>query len=222
MLRFAGADTTAIGLRTVFYHLLKHPNVLEKLRAELDTAAREGRLSDPPRFAEASKLPLLTSCIKEAMRLHPSVALTMPRIVGDAGLEVSGTVILPGWKVGMNAAVIGRSRAVYGSDADEFRPQRWLETGGETLDRYNLVFGGGTRTCIGKNVRRHCTHELYEIYLLTSNQISLSEIHKIVPLIVRRYDIGLKHPDRVWITKNCWFNKQEGLDVLIQRRQSVC
>ena len=153
MPRFAGADTTAIDLRTVFYHLLKHSDVLQELREELDTASREGRLSDPPRFAEASKLPLLTSTIKEAMRLHPSVALTMPRIVGDSGPELAGTVIPPGWKVGMNAAVIGRSKAVYGFDADEFRPQRWLESGGETLDRYNLVFGGGARTCIGKNVR---------------------------------------------------------------------
>lgn len=124
-----------------------------ELRAELDAATNEGRLSNPPRFAEASKLPLLTSTIKEAMRLHPSVALTMPRIVGDLGLELAGTVIPPGWKVGMNAAVVGRSKAVYGSDANELRPHRWLEPGGETLDRYNLVFGGGTRTCIGKNVR---------------------------------------------------------------------
>lgn len=126
---------------------------MHELRTELDTASKEGRLSNPPRFAEASKLPFLTSTIKEAMRLHPSVGLTMPRIVGDSGLEVAGTVIPKGWKVGMNAAVIGRSKAIYGADADEFRPQRWLESGGETLDRYNLVFGGGTRTCIGKNVR---------------------------------------------------------------------
>jgi len=56
--------------------------------------------------------------------------------------------------------------------------------------------------------------------LLTFTQISLSEIHKIVPLIVQRYDISLKHPDRAWTTKNCWFNKQEGLQVLISRRKS--
>ncbi|KAH0162625.1 cytochrome P450, partial [Aureobasidium melanogenum] len=197
----AGADTTAIDLRAVFYYLLKHPDIMEELRTELDTASKEGRLSNPPRFAEASKLPFLTSTIKEAMRLHPSVGLTMPRIVGDAGLEVAGTMIPQGWKVGMNAAVIGRSEAVYGADADEFRSRRWLESGGETLDRYNLVFGGGTRTCIGEN-------------------ISLSEIHKVVPLIIQRYDIKLKHPERLWVTMNAWFNKQEGLDVLIQRRRS--
>ena len=38
MFRFAGADTTAIGLRTVFYHLLKDPYVLAELRTELDNA----------------------------------------------------------------------------------------------------------------------------------------------------------------------------------------
>lgn len=192
---------------------------MEELRTEVDIASREGRLSDPPRFAEASKLPFLTSTIKEAMRLHPSVGLTMPRIVSDSGLEIAGTAIPAGWKIGMNAAVTGRSQAIYGADADEFRPQRWLESGGETLDRYSLVFGGGTRTCIGKNVSSTLSCAIRST-LLTNAQISLSEIHKVVPLIVQRYDIKLKHPDRVWATNNAWFNKQEGLDVLIQRRRS--
>lgn len=134
---------------------------------ELDTATNEGRLSNPPRFAEASKIPLLTATIKEAMRLHPSVALTMPRIVDIFGLEIAGTVIPTGYQVGMNAAVIGRNKDIYGADADEFRPQRWLEIGGETLDRYNLVFGAGTRTCIGKNVSGWVLHRVYQIDRLT-------------------------------------------------------
>ncbi|KAI4732928.1 hypothetical protein E4T50_16508 [Aureobasidium sp. EXF-12298] len=54
---FAGGDTTAIELRAVSYHLLEHPDIMHELRTELDTASREGRLSSPPRFAEASKLP---------------------------------------------------------------------------------------------------------------------------------------------------------------------
>lgn len=193
---------------------------MQELRTELDTASREGRLSNPPRFTEAYKLPLLTSTIKEAMRLHPSVCLTMPRIIGDSGLEVAGTMIPKGWKIGMNAAVMGRSTAIYGLDANDFRPQRWLESGGETLDRYNLVFGGGTRTCIGKNVRSSARCYYCRAHMLTHMQISLSEIHKVVPLIVQRYDIKLKHPDRIWVTKNAWFNKQEGLDVLIKPRKS--
>ncbi|KAI5270640.1 hypothetical protein E4T47_05944 [Aureobasidium subglaciale] len=85
---FAGADTTAIALRSVFYHLLKSPNTLVDLRTELDTAIREGRLSDPPRFAEASNLPSLTATIKEAMRLQLSLGLTMTRIIADTGIHV--------------------------------------------------------------------------------------------------------------------------------------
>lgn len=140
---------------------------MEELQSEVGAASRDGRLSDPPRFAEASKLPFLTSTIREAMRLHPSVGLTMPRIVSDSGLEIAGTIIPAGWKIGMNAAVIGRSKAIYGADADDFRPARWLESGGETLDRYNLVFGGGTRTCIGKSVSSSPSYTM-RFRLLTS------------------------------------------------------
>ncbi|KAI5270643.1 hypothetical protein E4T47_05943 [Aureobasidium subglaciale] len=59
----------------------------------------------------------------------------------------------------MTAAVLGRSEAIYGEDADKFRPQRWTGSGGETLDRYNLVFGCNTRTCIGKNASHQWLNE---------------------------------------------------------------
>ena len=54
----------------------------------------------------------------------------------------------------MNAMVVQFNKEVFGEDAHEFRPERWLES----EDRYRamnkamLVFGAGTRTCIGKHV----------------------------------------------------------------------
>lgn len=69
--RFAGSDTTAMALRSVFYHLMKTPTALQELVAEIDDATSSGKLSTPPKYLEASMLPLLLSSIKDAMSLHP-------------------------------------------------------------------------------------------------------------------------------------------------------
>jgi len=140
-------------MRSVFYHLMKNPQAYTELLKEIDDATSSGKLSSPPKFREASDLPLLCASIKEAMRLHPSVGLTMPRVTPVGGLEVAGTVIPAGYNIGMNAAVVGFNEDIFGSDVDKFEPERWLGENAATLDKHNLIFGAGTRTCIGKNVR---------------------------------------------------------------------
>lgn len=151
--RFAGSDTTAIAMRACFYYLMKNLEFYRQVQAEVDGAASSGLLSSPVRYTEASKLPLLYTRVKEAMRLHPSVGLTLPRVVPAGGMEIAGTYIPAGWWVGMNAAVVGYNKEVYGDDAGGFRPTRWLEEDTAKMDRSMLVFGAGTRMCIGKNVR---------------------------------------------------------------------
>lgn len=42
---FAGSDTTAIGLRSVFYQLMKNPEVYRSVQQEIDDAIEKGRLS---------------------------------------------------------------------------------------------------------------------------------------------------------------------------------
>jgi hypothetical protein len=150
---FAGSDTTAIAMRSVFYHLMKSPEVYAELIKEIDDATSSGKLSTPPTFREASDLPFLCATIKEAMRMHPSVGLTMPRITPAGGLEVAGTHIPAGYSIGMNAAVVGYDEDVYGPDAHTFQPKKWLGENAAAMKKHNLIFGAGTRTCIGKNVR---------------------------------------------------------------------
>ena len=87
------------------------------------------------------------------MRLHPSVGLTMPRIAPVGGLEISGTHIPAGCDIGLSAAVVGYDEDIFGPDVYKFRPKRWLGEDAAVLDKHNLIFGAGTRTCIGKNVR---------------------------------------------------------------------
>jgi cytochrome P450 len=153
-------------MRSIFYHLMKSPEVYAELIKEIDDATASGQLSSPPTFREASELPFLCATIKEAMRLHPSVGLTMPRVTPAGGLEVAGTHIPAGYSIGMNAAVVGYSEDVYGPDAHAFQPKRWLGENASAMNKHNLIFGAGTRTCIGKNVRRvpmRCQRQLHSL-----------------------------------------------------------
>lgn len=124
---FAGSDTTAIAMRSIVDNLLRHPEAKAKLRAELDKAVEEGQLDWPVRYAQASKLPFFTACVKEGMRLHPSVGLHLPRIVPAGGCQIAGQYFPAGSCVGVNPTVLHRNEAIFGEKPNEFRPERWLD-----------------------------------------------------------------------------------------------
>jgi cytochrome P450 len=203
----AGSDTTSITLSTVLYHLLKYPETFQKLRKEIDDAEKEGRISDPITFKEAQGLPYLQAAIKEGLRVHPAVGLGLQRIVPSEGANLAGEFIPGGSTVGINAWVAHRNTTVFGADADTWRPERWLEIeeqgrGGE-VDKYFLSFGLASRTCIGKN-------------------ISLLEMSKLIPQLVRRFDFELDkelEKDDGLICENRWFVKQKNFKGRVLRRK---
>lgn len=69
---FAGSETTAISLSSVFHFLLTHPPVYHKLMAELDEAVANGTISHRENhkvsWAETQKLPYLDAVIQESFR----------------------------------------------------------------------------------------------------------------------------------------------------------
>jgi cytochrome P450 len=65
----AGADTVNTALQSFFYHLLRHPPMLEKARTEVDEAVRDGICtSRVVSFTDAQQLHYVQACIKEALR----------------------------------------------------------------------------------------------------------------------------------------------------------
>ncbi|EMR81864.1 hypothetical protein ACHAPC_001604 [Botrytis cinerea] len=202
----AGSDTTAITLSSVLYHLLKHPHTYQKLRDEIEIAAKEGRVSDPITFKEAQGLPYLQAVIKEGLRVHPAVGLGLQRIVPAGGTTIANQFIPGGSTVGINAHVAHKNTSVWGSDADQWRPERWLEIaeqgrGGE-VEKYFFSFGMGSRTCIGKN-------------------ISLLELSKLIPQLVRRFDFELDadvERNGGLYSLNRWFVKQQNFRARVLRR----
>lgn len=88
---FAGSDTTAISLRSMFYYFCKNPQAYQKLVIEIDEMDAEGKLSDPITFAESNQMPYLQASMKEAMRMHPAVGLLLERVVPEGGTTIAGT-----------------------------------------------------------------------------------------------------------------------------------
>lgn len=129
--------------------------------------------------------------------------MIMERVVPPQGLALPDGSHVPGGSfVGMNPYIVGRNKKVFGDNADEFYPDRWLQREGEGDEAYNermttynsawLAFGGGSRICLGRN-------------------LSQMEVYKIVPSLIARYDIELDDPNEVWWSSARWFYRVEGV-----------
>ncbi|ERF72247.1 hypothetical protein EPUS_02134 [Endocarpon pusillum Z07020] len=123
----------------------------------------------------------------------------MPRLVPVGGATISGFYFPKGYRVGVNGAVVHYDKDIFGPEADNFNPDRWIKGDAVRMDKMMIHFGAGPRTCIGKN-------------------ISLSEIYKLVPQIIRVFHIGLADPSKEWKTHNYWFNKQTEVNIFIKDR----
>ncbi|GME59387.1 cytochrome p450 [Neofusicoccum parvum] len=204
---FAGSDTTAITLRAIFYHLIRQPATLTKLLAELAAAEARGALDGGGgalvAWAAVRDLPYLGAVVMEALRVHPAAGLPLERVVpAPQGLEVCGARLPPGTVVGCSAWVLHRDERVFGGDVDAFRPERWIEAGEERraeMKNCLFAFGAGARTCIGKN-------------------ISLLEIYKLVPAVLRSFEISLVNPEEEWTIHNAWFVKQSNFHVRLRSK----
>jgi cytochrome P450 len=151
----AGSDSVAINMRAVLYYLMKDPDAMSQAIQELRRADSESLLSTPITFAESTKhLPYIAACIKEASRVFSSSGFNMPRVSPAEGITLSSFYISPGYSIGVNSAVVQHDTGLFGEDAGEFKPERWLESAERSfaMEKGMIMFGAGTRTCIGKNV----------------------------------------------------------------------
>ncbi|RYP72212.1 hypothetical protein DL771_004342 [Monosporascus sp. 5C6A] len=188
----AGSDTTASALRGIMLYLLSHPRVYSKLQAEIDVAVRKGYQGIIP-DSEVRKLRYLQAVIKEGLRIHPPVTDSVPKRVPDGGdtVVVDGKpIFLPGGtNISYAAWPLHLSKATFGEDAEEFRPERWLlEKDEKKMSEMNrtheLIFGYGKYQCLGKSV-------------------ALMEIGKVVFELVHHFDWCISKPEMPWKEHNC-------------------
>lgn len=131
------------------------PGVFARARAEIDDADRAGHLSTPVLYEETRRhLPYFAACIKEGVRLNPPATNLFARIVPKGGKVVDRHFVPEGTEITTYAYVMQRDKDLYGEDAEEFNPERWLQSEKRTneLEAVQFSFGMGPRVCIGKDI----------------------------------------------------------------------
>ncbi|TMW65592.1 hypothetical protein Poli38472_008234 [Pythium oligandrum] len=154
----AACDTTALALSWLFYALGKHPDVMKKLQNDLMTRLPESVRNDITTYVTTEHIkhfPYLDAAIKEALRLYPPVPSTLKQVVRDT--VVCGDIpLLKGQLVALPTYAMGRNPDVWGPDANEFKPERWIDPGTGQLRHVPSskfsTFHSGPRTCIGMNL----------------------------------------------------------------------
>ncbi|KAG0158664.1 hypothetical protein PDIDSM_6183 [Penicillium digitatum] len=124
----AGADTTGTAFQAMVQFLLTHPEAYKRMMEEIDNAARKGLISDMPQYDEVLEhLPFYVGCVKETMRLCPSAPNIFPRYVPEPGIDLYGCFAPAGTEITCNPYLVHRDPNLYGYDAEEFKPERWLD-----------------------------------------------------------------------------------------------
>jgi len=154
--RVAGTDSVATSIRMVLLYLISAPHAYARLRAEIDDAIAEGRISSPISDAESRALPYLQAVIREGMRMMPGATPPVFKVVPPGGDTILGFQVPAGTLVGHDVFGTLRSRRYWGPDADVFRPERWLEADAETLEGMSTLleiqFGFGRYKCLGRPI----------------------------------------------------------------------
>ncbi|TMW62763.1 hypothetical protein Poli38472_005381 [Pythium oligandrum] len=154
---FAGRDTTAQAMCWFFLNLSKRPEVAKKLREEIATMIPElveGKIKVPT-MEQVQQLTYLEAAIKESLRLYPAVPTTL-KLVEEDTLLSDGTFLRKGWFAVILAYALARATHVWGPDATEYKPERWVdETTGKVRNESAFKFfsfNAGPRICLGMNL----------------------------------------------------------------------
>lgn len=104
--------------------------------------------------------------------MWPPVTGNMAKKAPPEGDTINGRFVPGGTWIGKCDWAIQRSTKIYGDDATIFRPERWLEAEGETLEKMErtlgLLWGHGKYSCLGKNI---AWMELNKIFFEASTPI---------------------------------------------------
>ncbi|GAB7348489.1 hypothetical protein MBLNU459_g6895t2 [Dothideomycetes sp. NU459] len=172
----AGTETTATLLRQkltasftitsgLTYYLLRNPATMTKLTNEVRTAFPS---ASEITFDTLRRLPYLTACIEEGLRMYPPVPSGLPRKTLKGGAIICGEWVPEDTRVSVTQWATYRSPANF-EDAYSFVPERWMaasEREGEGKEEEGKRFANdnhaafqpfstGPRNCIGRNLAYH-------------------------------------------------------------------
>ncbi|KAJ9134022.1 hypothetical protein NKR23_g10415 [Pleurostoma richardsiae] len=142
----AGHETTSGTFNFLFYNLLQHPDKLQKCYAEVDEVIGDSAIE----LAHLPRLKYVEASIRETLRYFGPIPILSRHsrretVLGGRYRVDPGTVLL------CNLRGLHHDPAVWGPDANEFRPERFLNGGWEAMPANAWKpFGTGVRACIGR------------------------------------------------------------------------
>ncbi|PUZ67014.1 hypothetical protein GQ55_3G396100 [Panicum hallii var. hallii] len=148
----AGRDTTSSALTWFFWLMTRHRDVEGEVLGEIESASRACSVGVD--LDGSRRMRVLHAALCETMRLYPPVAWDSKHAAG-ADVLPDGTRVERGDRVTYFPYGMGRMEAIWGADAGEFRPRRWLAPpqDDEGVSPFKFpVFQGGPRTCLGKEM----------------------------------------------------------------------
>ncbi|RPD52781.1 cytochrome P450 [Lentinus tigrinus ALCF2SS1-7] len=166
----AGADTTSSALTSLVYCLLMHPDVYDKLQAEVDKFYPSGE--DAMDTKHHREMPYLNAVINEVLRVYPPVPGGSQRQVPPDGQGVLvGDLYLPPGTIFWCHIYSTHHDPRNFTDPSSFWPERWLiasedpslapsDPAARGLDKTTLVhnetgflpFSTGPMNCVGKTL----------------------------------------------------------------------
>ncbi|PON59995.1 Cytochrome P450, E-class, group IV [Trema orientale] len=154
----AGKDTTATTLSWFLYMLCKHPSIQEKVAQEVREATKLKEDSSVEELAASlteealDKMQYLLAALTETLRLYPAVPVDWKLCFSDDTLP-DGFSVRKWDTVSYQPYAMGRMESLWGDNAEEFRPERWLDENGlfrpESPFKFT-AFQAGPRICLGK------------------------------------------------------------------------
>ncbi|XP_061370370.1 cytochrome P450 78A3-like isoform X2 [Gastrolobium bilobum] len=181
---FRGTDTVAVLIEWILARIVLHPEVQEKVQAELDRVIGGG--SRDIREEDVTAMVYLPAVVKEVLRLHPPGPLLSWARLAITNTTIDGYHVPAGTTAMVNMWAITRDPEVW-RDPLEFMPERFLGKGVEFSvfgsDLRLAPFGSGRRTCPGKTlglstVTFWVARLLHEFEWLPSddNEVDLTEV----------------------------------------------
>jgi len=163
---FTATDTTSNALSRILYTLSIHQGAQDKLREEV--LASRTTHGDIP-YDELNALPFMDAVCRETLRLYPPVStvtrstqenVVLPLsdpVIGLDGREMHSLLIPKNTNVFISILNANRDPALWGPDAAEWKPERWLSPLPQSLHdahipgiySHLMTFLGGGRACIG-------------------------------------------------------------------------
>lgn len=205
----AGRDTIGTTLPWIVYNLAKNPHIVSSIRNELaPIMSRKAAIASAVTMMvfepeEVRPLVYLQATLLETLRLYPPIPIERRSVV-STDVMPSGHVVCARDIILVSIYSVGRMESVWGSDCQEYRPERWLSEDGRQL-RYIPsnkfpAFNSGARLCLGKD-------------------IAIMQMKIIIAAIVWNFDVKTVDGQAVDTKLSCLLQMKNGLKVNLSKVQ---